>query len=314
MPVSNSDRELLGSGPNAWGASLSAWEQLFFIKPLAAVYSRVRKGGASQILERLLSEMKIDVCVPGEDLARIPQNGAALVVANHPFGILDGAALVTLLQRIRHDVKIVTNYLVSAVEELAELCIHVDPFARETSHWANVIGLRQAVNHLKHGGMLAMFPAGEVSHWQFQRGEITDPEWNPTAARLGRMTGAPVIPALFEGRNSLRFQLMGLVHPRLRTLQLPRELLNKTGKQIELRIGTPVTQERLRRLGGDVQAIAYLRWRTYLLRRRFAHSLADDRREKPRFETEAPSVGPALIRAGLRKNETVADEIAQLAP
>jgi putative hemolysin len=303
MPMRNSERQAVPrAAAEIPAAGLSAWEQFFFVKPLAGVYSRVRDCQGPGILERLLREMRIDLRVSEKDLTRIPRSGPALVVANHPFGILDGAVLGALLLRIRPDVRIVTNYLVAAIEELEELCIHVDPFARASSRGANIAGLRRAVNHLKAGGMLAMFPSGEVSHWHFRHGEVTDPEWNPTAARLARLAGAPVVPVLFGGRNSVRFQLMGVVHPKLRTLQLPRELLNKSGKQVGLRVGTPVSKERLRRLGNDMQATSYLRWRTYLLRRRIEDSL-------PRAAS-APVLPERQYTDEVR--EAVAAEIAQL--
>src|SRR5215467_16048288 len=143
---------------------LSTLEKFFFVNPLRDVYSKVKQAQGSDLFDKLLSEMRIQVRVAPEDLARIPQTGAALVVANHPFGILDGAVLGALLTRIRNDVKILTNYLLAAVEEVRELCIYLDPFARPSSHRVNAGGLRQAVNHLKNGGLLAMFPAGEVSH------------------------------------------------------------------------------------------------------------------------------------------------------
>lgn len=247
---------------------LSALEKFLFVNPLRQVYSRVRQPESSDILEKLLSEMRIQVRVTPEDLVRIPQTGAALVVANHPFGILDGAVLGALLTRIRKDVKMLTNYLVGAVEELRDLCIYLDPFAGASSHRVNASGLRHAVAHLKSGGLLVMFPAGEVSHWQFRHGEVTDPEWSAAAARLVRLTGAPVVPMLFAGRNSVSYHVLGAVHPRLRTIQLPREFLNKAGKEIGLRIGTPVPAEKLCRIHNDLQATNYLRWRTYLLRRR----------------------------------------------
>jgi putative hemolysin len=256
-----------GNGTPGASTKLSAIEQFFFLRPLQKVYSRVQQGGPG-ILERLLHEMRIEVRVTEQDMARIPRTGPALVVANHPFGILDGAVLGAIMPRLRKDVKLLTNYLVSAVEELADLCIYLDPFERASAHRVNVTGLRQAVSHLRNGGMLIMFPAGEVSHWQFRHGEVTDPEWSPAVARLVRMSRAPVIPVLFGGRNSLPYQVLGVVHPKLRTLQLPRELLNKAGKQIELRVGTPVPAEKICRIRNDQQATSYLRWRTYLLRRR----------------------------------------------
>jgi putative hemolysin len=259
--------KISGSGTPAAG-KLSAIEQFFFVRPLQKVYSRARQPVGSSILENLLQQMRIEVRVTPQDMERIPRTGPALVVANHPFGILDGAVLGAILPRLRKDVKLLTNYLVSAIEELADLCIYLDPFERPAAHRVNVAGLRQAISHLKNGGMLVMFPAGEVSHWQFRHGEVTDPEWNPTVSRLVRMSRAPVVPVLFAGRNSLPYQVLGVVHPKLRTLQLPRELLNKEGKEIELRVGTPVSAEKICRIRNDQQATNYLRWRTYLLRRR----------------------------------------------
>src|SRR5215467_2416723 len=247
---------------------LSALENFFFVRPLREVYSRVRQRQGSGLFERVLSEMRIQVRVAPEDLDRIPSSGAALVVANHPFGILDGAVLGALLTRIRKDVKLLTNYLLAGVEESRDLCIYLDPFTRASSHLVNTRGLRHAMNHLKSGGLLAMFPAGEVSHWQFSHGEVTDPEWSCVAARLARLTGAPVVPVFFAGRNSISYHVLGVVHPKLRTIQLPRQFLIKAGTETGLRVGTPVPAEKLRRIPSDQQATSYLRWRTYLLRRR----------------------------------------------
>ncbi|HEY6271600.1 MAG TPA: GNAT family N-acyltransferase [Terriglobales bacterium] len=292
------------AAPAAVNVRLSALEQFFFLRPLRKVYDRVRQPGSVGLMERLLREMRIEVRVAPDDLARIPQTGAALVVANHPFGILDGAVLASLLPRVRPDVKLFTNYMVGAVEELADLCIYLDPFDRASAHRVNVSGLRQAISHLKNGGLLAMFPAGEVSYWQFRHGEVTDPDWSPTVARLARLTRATVVPVLFAGRNSIRYHLLGAVHSRLRTIQLPQELLNKTGKDVELRVGTPVSAEKLCRIVPDQQATNYLRWRTYLLRQRPAMAPATALQPGRRQQ----AVLPPLDR------EAVADEIGALGP
>jgi putative hemolysin len=310
MPVA--EPRVADAAPAA-AARLSALEQFFFVWPLRKVYDRVRQPGAPgllrtpgiprscEIMDRLLREMRIEVRVTPEDLARIPQTGPALVVANHPFGILDGAVLASLLPRLRPDVKLLTNYLVGAVEELADLCIYLDPFNRASAHGVNVSGLRQAISHLKNGGLLAMFPAGEVSHWQFRHGEVTDPEWSPAVARLARLSRAPVVPVMFAGRNSVRYHLLGAVHPRLRTIQLPHELLNKAGKEIELRVGTPVSAEKLCRIvqSHDQQATNYLRWRTYLLRQRpaTASALQPARRQKNAKEAVLPPLDGEAVAA-----------------
>src|SRR5262245_28793207 len=200
---------------NTAARPISSLEKLLFVNPLLQVYGRVRETDNQGILEKLLHEMRIQVQVSPDDLNRIPRNGAALVVANHPFGILDGAVLGAVLARVRNDVKMLANYLVSAVDELRDFCIDLDPFARASSHHVNAAGLRKALAHLKNGGLLAMFPAGEVSHWQFRHGEITDPEWSAIPVRLARLTGAAIVPVFFGGHNSLPFHVLGALHPKL---------------------------------------------------------------------------------------------------
>ncbi len=99
---------------------------------------------------------------------------------------------------------------------------------------------------------------------------MVDPEWSETTARLIRITQAVTVPVLCTGRNSVPFHLLGLVHPMLRTTRLPNELLNKTGKQIEVRIGSPISAEKIDQIPDDEQATKYLRASTYLLAARKA--------------------------------------------
>src|SRR5215472_4894004 len=168
MPTWNLARVTRG-GKRSGGAQsiarLSALEKFLFMDPLRDVYQKARQSEG--ILENLLRDMRIDVRVTQQDLARIPHVGPAIVVANHPFGILDGATLGALLLRIRRDVKILTNYLIGAIAELTPHCIYLDPFEKRSSVRTNALGLRRAIAHLRRGGMLVIFPAGEVSHWQF---------------------------------------------------------------------------------------------------------------------------------------------------
>ncbi len=232
------------------------------------LYRRVRQSPAGFGLERLLAEMRVELRVDAADAARIPTDGPVVVVANHPYGMLDGAVLAVLLTRARQDVKVMTNYLLHDVPELAQHCIFVDPFQTPQSININRRAVREALAWLQGGGMLAVFPAGEVSHLQFPQAEIIDPVWNDTAARLIRRTGAPALPAYFCGHNSVSFQLLGMIHPRLRTAFLLPEFLKQEGRTIEVRVGSEIPGESLAGMADDREAIEYLRWRTYLLARR----------------------------------------------
>jgi putative hemolysin len=219
-------------------------------------------------LENLLAEMRVRLRLDPADQARIPISGPVLVVANHPYGMLDGAILTVLLKRVRPDVKVLTNFLLADVPELSDHCIFVDPFHTDRSIDANRRALRQSLAWLQQGGMLAIFPAGEVSHWQMPAAQVADPEWNDTAARLIRRSGAAALPVYFCGHNSVGFQLLGMVHPSLRSAFSLQEFLQQEGKTIEVRIGSAIENEAIAGLAGEHEATGYLRWRTYLLARR----------------------------------------------
>jgi putative hemolysin len=232
------------------------------------LYRRVQQSPDGFRLENLLAEMRVGLCVDPADQARIPGTGPVVVVANHPYGMLDGAILTVLLTRIRPDAKVLTNFLLADIPELAEHCIFVDPFHTEQSVESNRRAMRQAFAWLQQGGMLAMFPSGEVSHWQMPAGEIADPEWNAAAVRLMRHSGASALPVYFCGHNSVGFQLLSLVHPRLRGAFLVQEFLQQEGKTVEVRVGSAIDRDAIAGLADDHRAMEYLRWRTYLLARR----------------------------------------------
>jgi putative hemolysin len=232
------------------------------------LYRRVQQSPEGFRLENLLAEMRVGLSVGAADQARIPASGPVVAVANHPYGVLDGAILTVLLTRVRPDVKVLTNFLLADVPELQKHCIFVDPFQTDRSTESNRRGLREALAWLQQGGMLAIFPAGEVSHWQMPAAQIADGPWNETAVRLIRRTGATALPVYFCGNNGVGFQLMSMLHPKLRTAFLLQEFLQQKGKTVEVRVGGGIPMEALQSIPSDSEAVQYLRWRTYLLARR----------------------------------------------
>jgi putative hemolysin len=229
-----------------------------------------RDGDPTLFLERLFAKLGVEIRASEPDLAQIPKTGAVLAVVNHPFGIVEGAALAYLLPRIRPDVKIMANFLLRQFPEIEDKIITVDPFGGPESWRANLRGLRECRTWLDQGGMLVVFPAGEVSQMQIQfpRFAVEDPAWSATIARLLRHTDACALPMFIDGRNSALFHLAGLVHPRLRTALLPHEFLNKQSRPIELRCAAPIASARLHAFESDQKLTQHLRWRTYMLAHR----------------------------------------------
>lgn len=281
-----------------------AVERALAIPDLNRIYGEARvSGGDRSFCDRVLAALGVDYQAPEEDLRRIPLRGPIVVVANHPYGGIDGLILLSLLRRARPDVRILGNYLLDRIPEMRQFLFPVDPFGGPGAAAHSFTGLRAAARWLRAGGALAVFPAGEVAHRRFGVGAVVEPEWAPPAVRLALRSGAPVLPVFFAGRNSALFQAAGLLHPRLRTLLLPRELIRLRGKTVQVRIGTPVVPERLAAFADPGEATAYLKIRTGLLRVRCAAAGsalspaagAGVRRAPAAVEPIAPPVPPELL-------------------
>lgn len=242
------------------------WARPFLpIRRLDRIYAGALARTEMTVFDGILREMDVEYSVREGDLKHVPLEGPAVVFANHPFGMLDGIVMASLLMRLRPDVKLLANQLLGCMNELSQHCILVDNMMGEGHELANRRGIREALDWVKQGHMLIVFPAGEVASWSRHHRRVLDPQWNRNMARIARMAGAKSVPAFISGANSVGFHLAGVIHPRLRTLFLPHELLNKRGRRMEVRIGAPVESETLKAIRDDEKAIDLLRWNSSLL-------------------------------------------------
>jgi len=195
---------------------------------------------------------------------------------------------------------------------LDQYCIPLDPFTTGTpdsgmAPGVNQRSLRVALQWLHEGGMMLVFPAGEVAHFQWTKG-IADPEWSTTAFRLARSTGSATVPIFIDGRNSMPFQLVGFVHPWLRTACLPQEFLQKRGSKVELRIGTSLSGDALRNFSSR-EGTESLRWKTYAL----ANRIAEPRENAPQLPQFLFLPPPEAV-ANANPSDLLESEITRLAP
>lgn len=282
-------------------AALASLATLTGAREADALYSALaRKSAETPIPNGLLSQLGISFCVAETELAQIPKTGAAIVVANHPHGILDAALLASMLLEVRSDVRFLANPLLTGLEAVANLMIPIDPFGNVADRQANSGGLRMALAFLQAGGLLVIFPAGEVSHFDWKTRSICDPPWHGPVARFLRLAQRKVedlqiVPSFISGVNSASFQCAGFIHPRLRTALLLRELLAQRGSQLNVRIGRRTPASAILADRTDEQAIEYLRWRSDLLGKstRFKPQTRWPLRRKTvrQQETAAPQAG-----------------------
>lgn len=270
------------------------------LNSLYAKYQEQDAGG--EFVDRVLEIFGITLELGGRPLSKIPSKGPLMVVANHPFGAVEGVILVKLLKQIRPDVKVMANYLLGKIPEMRENLIAVDPFGTSDSAKANISGLKESMRWLKDGHLLAVFPAGEVSSLKVGRRMVADPPWSETVARMIRKAKCPVVPMFFNGRNSAVFQAAGMIHPRLRTVLLPHENLKRASRKVQVSVGGPIAYERLESYETNRELTDYLRFRTYVLRRQRPSLFK--RRENPKRKM-------AQLANGMSKH-ILASEVAAL--
>jgi len=239
---------------------------------LQKVYDRAVLRADGNFFGNVLREMQVDWEVAAGVLEDIPAEGPLVIVSNHPFGGLDGLVLGAALAKIRPDFKFLVNHLLNVFPELGDWAIPVDPFG-DCPKIANLQSMRQSLGWLKQGKCLVVFPAGKVSHFDWKQKQVTDGHWNVHAAALAKKSGAKVVPIYFDGRNSLPFQGAGMVHPRLRTVMLPREMINKSGSTIKFSVGKPIGPEKLRKFDNQEELSQYLRLSTYALKGKGDHQV-----------------------------------------
>ncbi len=273
------------------------------------IYARAfRMPREIRFADRALQATGVRTRFADEELAQVPKEGTVIVVSNHPFGGIEGIILISLLKRVRPDVKAMANYLLAAIPEMREDFIFVDPFGSKNSAKVNMRPIKDSLNWLKDGHLLIVFPSGEVSSFDRRTLRVRDPAWSASIAALARKTNATVVPMFFPGRNSLFFILLGLIHPRLRTSLLPRQLANKKGHTIRVRIGSPLNTKALEPFStDDVQLIKYLRFRSYLLAERETHRTR-------RFISLHPPMLPSEPIISAVPAAALAQEIASLPP
>jgi putative hemolysin len=242
-------------------------ERLLSLSALNQLYSGISPdAGDSSYFASALRGLGLEYDLTPEDMAKIPVQGPLVIVANHPFGAVDGLILGDILTKIRPDFRLMANQILNGIPELRPWILPVDALGGPQSYARNVSRLRLAIQWLEKGGALGIFPAGTVSHLQLRNGCIADPIWHTTVARLVRRAGATVLTMFFDGHNSMVFQLSGLIHPKLRTALLPSELVKRAHTRVDVRIGRPIEPHKVSRYPDDRTLTSYLRFKTYMLK------------------------------------------------
>lgn len=238
------------------------------ISRLNEIYNKHKDKSDLDFLNGILDEVQIKFEVPEEDLKRIPKDGAFITISNHPLGGIDGILLLKLLLEVRPDFKIIANFLLNRIEPLQPYIMPVNPFENRKDASSSVTGIKNALQHLRDGKGLGIFPAGEVS--TFRDGKlVVDKPWEVGAIKLIQKAKVPVIPIYFHAKNSPLFYGLSKLSDTLRTAKLPSELLTQKDRVIRVRIGKPISVAEQENLHGIEDFHQFMRYKTYMLAKPF---------------------------------------------
>jgi putative hemolysin len=181
--------------------------------------------------------------------AQVPKEGGLLLVANHPYGIVDGLALGQLGMRLRGNVQIMTNSVLCQPPEVSQHLLPIDFSGTAEARRASGQSRKLATDLLAAGKVVAIFPAGGIATANAPlRGRAFDAEWHGFMGRLATIPGVTVLPVFFHGQNSRLFQIASHLSYPLRVALVFHETRRLMGQRLGMEIGLPVSAEDLRAL------------------------------------------------------------------
>lgn len=208
----------------------------------------------------------LELQVIGGSLANIPATGPLVMIANHPYGILDGLMMGHLLDRVRGDFRILANSVFRRASDLNRVILPISFDDTAEAVRMNLQTRNQALAYLKDGGAIGVFPGGTVSTAARPFSRPMDPGWRTFTARMIARTDATVVPVFFDGHNSRVFQIASHMHATLRLGLLIKEFHARVDEPVRVVIGQPIPAATLAPLKSDPTALMdALRRATYQL-------------------------------------------------
>lgn len=210
-----------------------------------------------------LERLNISYNLHNEAKAQIPRTGRLLIVANHPFGVIDGLVLCSMLSKIRDDYRIITHQVLRQAPAVMDKILPID-FAETPAALATNLNTRtEAQKFLKSGGAVIVFPAGGISLAPNFIGPAFDVEWKTFAAKLAQQQDTTVIPFFFHGRNSVLYQMARRMSVTLGYSLMFREICKQMNSEVQVTMRAPIQSDALSALTTRQEIIEFLRSRTY---------------------------------------------------
>jgi putative hemolysin len=223
---------------------MRAIEDLSGRRGLLPVYYRWRRevaGKSPRMMGELLDmvDARIQLNAPAWPPA-VPADAPLVIVANHPFGIGDGIAILALAEQLGRPYRILINSDFMRVPEIRPVALPIDFSGTPAAIETNIRTRREARRLLQDGITIVVFPAGGVATAEQPFGKAEELPWKSFTARLIQLAQAAVLPVYFEGQNSALFHFVSRYSLSLRLALLVSEFRYCVGASIKTHVGDVV--------------------------------------------------------------------------
>jgi len=234
---------------------------------LKRLYDEYRLQGGSDrpFWQEAIDRLRVSLDYDEDQLRNLPAEGPLIVVSNHPFGVLDGLSACHLVSQRRNDIKLMAHATFDRAPELRPYLLPIHFEGASTALRSNVAARQAALQHLRDGGAVIIFPAGRVSTAEKIFGPATDAPWKLFVSAMVQRSDATVLPIYFEGQNSWRFHLASRIGEAWREALLMYELARRIGSDVTVRIGQPIQAAALPDIDDRHRLLDDLRRRVYAL-------------------------------------------------
>jgi putative hemolysin len=231
----------------------------------ASGYEEDMRSGRS-FFDVMADRYGLSLEITSGSLANIPRHGPVILIANHPYGILDGLMMGRMLSQARGDFRIVAHSVFRRAPDLGKHLLPISFDADKAALALNIQTRKTALDYLGQGGAIGIFPGGTVSTAARPFSKPLDPVWRSFTARMIAKSDATVVPVYFDGHTSRMFQIASHLHSTLRMGLLIKEFRKRVDTPVRVAIGAPITRDILNPLSKDGKAMMdFLRKATYEL-------------------------------------------------
>lgn len=226
---------------------------------------RSEKQPEQNIWAEAINRLGVEVSLISGQIEAIPKEGPLVIVANHPYGVLDGLSLCYMTSLIRQDFKFMAHATFKNVPEIEPYLLPVYFDGASSALRENIAMRKEALSHIHEGGAIIVFPAGRVATARYVLNRAVDAEWKLFCGSLIQRAEAKVLPVFFEGQNSWKFHLSSIFGEVMREAMLIHEITRRMNTSLTAHIGETLEWSTLSRFGDKMELLNFLRAEVYKL-------------------------------------------------